>query len=72
MPTQFRSSGCRFSPTSYKYASASAEAERDWRKPIKYNRQDVLGMIHLVEYVRSEGVGRSRGEPDDDWAQQRV
>jgi len=32
------------------------EAKRDWRNLIEYNRQDVLGMIHLVEYVRREGA----------------
>jgi len=31
-------------------------AKRDWRNLIEYNRQDVLGMIHLVEYVRREGT----------------
>jgi hypothetical protein len=28
------------------------EAKRDWTHLIEYNQQDVLGMIHLVEYVR--------------------
>ena len=32
------------------------EAKRDWTHLIEYNRQDVLGMIHLVEYVRREGM----------------
>jgi hypothetical protein len=31
-------------------------AKRDWRKLIEYNRHDVLGMIHLVEYVRREST----------------
>ncbi|MFM2211709.1 MAG: hypothetical protein RL639_903 [Verrucomicrobiota bacterium] len=29
------------------------EARRDWTNLIEYNRQDVLGMIHLVGYVKS-------------------
>ncbi len=28
------------------------EARRDWTNLIEYNRQDVLGMIHLVGYVK--------------------
>ena len=32
------------------------EAKRDWTHLIEYNRQDVLGMIHLVEYVRRDGI----------------
>jgi hypothetical protein len=31
-------------------------AKRDWRNLIEYNRQDVLGMIHLVEFVRCESA----------------
>ena len=52
------------------------EARRDWTNLIEYNRQDVLGMIHLVGYVKEAcglmaagdkstrghvGKGRSRG-----------
>jgi hypothetical protein len=33
------------------------EARRDWTNLIEYNRQDVLGMKHLVEYVVAAGVG---------------
>lgn len=34
------------------------EARRDWARLIEYNRQDVLGMIHLVGYVKaSKPVG---------------
>jgi hypothetical protein len=29
------------------------EARRDWTNLIEYNRQDVLGMIHLVGYVKA-------------------
>lgn len=29
------------------------EARRDWTNLIEYNRQDVLGMIHLVGFVRA-------------------
>lgn len=29
-------------------------AKRNWTNLIEYNRQDVLGMIHLVDFVRSE------------------
>lgn len=29
------------------------EARRDWTHLIEYNRQDVLGMIHLVGYVKA-------------------
>jgi hypothetical protein len=29
------------------------EARRDWTNLIEYNRQDVLGMKHLVEYVQA-------------------
>ena len=32
------------------------EAKRDWTHLIEYNRQDVLGMIHLVEFVRRESA----------------
>ena len=35
----------------------SKEAKRDWTHLIEYNRQDVLGMIHLVEFVRRESAG---------------
>ena len=36
-------------------------AKRDWRNLIEYNRQDVLGMIHLVEYVRRESTAQEPG-----------
>lgn len=36
-------------------------AKRDWRNLIAYNRQDVLGMIHLVEYVRRESTAQEPG-----------
>lgn len=36
-------------------------AKRDWRKLIEYNQQDVLGMIHLVEYVRRESTAWHQG-----------
>lgn len=29
------------------------EARRDWARLIEYNRQDVLGMMHLVGYVKA-------------------
>ena len=29
------------------------EARRDWTNLIEYNRQDVLGMMHVVGYVRA-------------------
>jgi hypothetical protein len=32
-------------------------AKRNWTNLIEYNRQDVLGMIHLVNFVRSESSG---------------
>ena len=38
------------------------EAKRDWRHLIEYNREDVLGMMHLVEYVR-RGNTAPAGEP---------
>jgi len=39
-------------------------AKRDWRNLIEYNRQDILGMIHLVEYVRREGTAESSPSSD--------
>ena len=39
------------------------EAKRDWTHLIEYNRQDVLGMIHLVEFVRREGATRRPPPP---------
>jgi hypothetical protein len=36
------------------------EAKRDWRHLIEYNREDVLGMIHLVEFVRNEEAKLAR------------
>jgi hypothetical protein len=32
------------------------EARRDWTNLIEYNRQDVLGMIHLVGYVKADAA----------------
>ena len=32
------------------------ETKRDWTYLIEYNRQDVLGVIHLVEFVRRESA----------------
>jgi hypothetical protein len=32
------------------------EARRDWTNLIEYNRQDVLGMIHLVGYVQADAA----------------
>jgi hypothetical protein len=32
------------------------EARRDWSNLIEYNRQDVLGMIHLVGYVKADAA----------------
>jgi len=37
------------------------EARRDWTYLIEYNRQDVLGMKHLVEYVVAAG-GSGKGD----------
>ena len=37
------------------------EARRDWTNLIEYNRQDVLGMQHLVEYVVAAG-GSGKGD----------
>ena len=37
------------------------EARRDWTNLIEYNRQDVLGMKHLVEYVGVVG-GSGKGD----------
>jgi len=37
------------------------EARRDWTYLIEYNRQDVLGMKHLVEYVLAAG-GSGKGD----------
>lgn len=35
------------------------EARRDWTHLIEYNRQDVLGMQHLTEYVRAASASAS-------------
>jgi hypothetical protein len=32
------------------------EARRDWTNLIEYNRQDVLGMIHVVAYAKGDGM----------------
>ena len=37
------------------------EARRDWTNLIEYNRQDVLGMIHLVGYVKAAQGGACEG-----------
>ena len=37
------------------------EARRDWTNLIEYNRQDVLGMKHLVEYVVAAGADSRAG-----------
>ena len=37
------------------------EARRDWTHLIEYNRQDVLGMIHLVEVVKAAQSEASEG-----------
>ena len=37
------------------------EARRDWTNLIEYNRQDVLGMMHVVGYVRAALGGASEG-----------
>jgi hypothetical protein len=37
------------------------EARRDWTYLIEYNRQDVLGMIHLVGYVKAALGGACEG-----------
>jgi hypothetical protein len=40
------------------------EARRDWTNLIEYNRQDVLGMIHVVAYARGDGrTGQGHGKP---------
>ena len=36
------------------YCELTKSAKRNWTNLIEYNRQDVLGMIHLVDFVRSE------------------
>jgi len=41
-----------------KHRKLTDEAKRDWARLIEYNREDVLGMIHLVEYVRRESESR--------------
>ena len=46
------------------------EARRDWTNLIEYNRQDVLGMIHLVGVVKAAGGlmaagGEGRGREDE-------
>ena len=38
------------------------EARRDWTNLIEYNRQDVLGMMHVVGYVRTAGEPAGRTE----------
>jgi hypothetical protein len=38
------------------------EARRDWTNLIEYNRQDVLGMIHLVGVVREAGGLMAAGD----------
>ncbi len=39
------------------------EARRDWTNLIEYNRQDVLGMIHIVAYARGDGMaGQGHGK----------
>lgn len=38
------------------------EARRDWTNLIEYNRQDVLGMIHLVGYVKAAGGLMAAGD----------
>jgi hypothetical protein len=38
------------------------EARRDWANLIEYNRQDVLGMIHLVGYVKAAGGLMAAGD----------
>ena len=38
------------------------EARRDWTNLIEYNRQDVLGMIHLVGYVKEAGGLMAAGD----------
>jgi uncharacterized protein YprB with RNaseH-like and TPR domain len=37
------------------------EARRDWTNLIEYNRQDVLGMQHLVKYVVAAGADGRAG-----------
>ena len=37
------------------------EARRDWTHLIEYNRQDVLGMIHLVGFVKAAQGGAGEG-----------
>ncbi len=37
------------------------EARRDWTNLIEYNRQDVLGMMHVVGYVRAAQGGACEG-----------
>jgi len=37
------------------------EARRDWTNLIEYNRQDVLGMIHLVGVVKAAQGGACEG-----------
>jgi hypothetical protein len=39
------------------------EARRDWTNLIEYNRQDVLGMMHIVAYARGDGMaGQGHGK----------
>ena len=37
------------------YRDLTKEARQDWVNFIEYNQHDVLGMIHVVGYVKGEG-----------------
>jgi hypothetical protein len=47
-----------------KHRKLTKQAKGDWRHLIEYNQEDVLGMIHLVEYVRREERKGNTGGTD--------